>query len=110
MAKHTAAGATKLVSKGVASLAPALDSMAVITACLEYLRVREEEASKRAYITARRDIIVAAITAERDLIKEYFERRSISSLRSLKERWRRRITPWSTARWPAFSASSRITP
>jgi hypothetical protein len=75
MASQTTVAATRILTSGAASLIPAPDPLAVITDCLEYLRVREVEMTKRAYIAAQRDILVAAITAEQKLISAYFELR-----------------------------------
>lgn len=72
MARQTAKASAKVINKGTASLMLARDSFIVITECLKYLGVREEEITRRAYIAAQRDTLVAAITAERDLITTYF--------------------------------------
>jgi hypothetical protein len=75
MTRKAADVSPKIISKAATSLAPAVDSFTVITAFLEYLRVYQEESTKRAEIAARRDVLVTAITVERDFITMYFERR-----------------------------------
>jgi hypothetical protein len=52
----------------------AMEPLAIISAVVEYLRVREVEATRRAEIAAKRDVLLHAITSERDLILQYFER------------------------------------
>lgn len=57
---------------GVANAGHAL---AVITEALAYLKTREEEQTKRAYIAARRDVLVSAVEAKERVLTAYFEQR-----------------------------------
>lgn len=61
--------------KGAAPLVAAGDALTIITAGLTYLTAREEEATKRAYLTARRDVLVTAITAEHRFLQAYVAQR-----------------------------------
>jgi hypothetical protein len=51
-----------------------VDSFAVITEFLDYLKVRETEETKREQIRARRDVLVLALESEKELILKFFER------------------------------------
>lgn len=75
MAKNTGEHLARQFTAGALPLAAGADAMAVITAGLDYLRVREVEQTKRAYIAAKRDVLLSAITAERDLLQHYFAQR-----------------------------------
>lgn len=46
-----------------------------IRACVEYAKIAEAEKTERARIKAKRDVAVAAINAQRDVILKYFELR-----------------------------------
>ena len=54
---------------GAAKLAMPADA---IRACIEYAKVLEAEKTKRAEIRAKRDVAVAAISAEKEIILKYF--------------------------------------
>lgn len=73
MSKQSTVAIKALASKGAESLTPTLDTFAVIRAGVEYLRIREEEQTKRTLIAAQRDALVTAIISERDLISAYLE-------------------------------------
>jgi hypothetical protein len=75
VAKNTGEHLARQFTAGTLPLAAGADAMAVITAGLDYLRVREVEQTKRAYIAAKRDVLLSAITAERDLLQYYFAQR-----------------------------------
>jgi hypothetical protein len=63
------------VSRSAASVVASADPLAVITEALDYLKVREQEKTKRTHIRAKRDVLVHAINAEREAILQYFEQR-----------------------------------
>jgi len=53
--------------------AQSVDGLAVLTSAIDYLKTREEEKTKRAYIWAHRDTLVTAIKERRDLIEHYID-------------------------------------
>ncbi len=75
MAKKPGVASSAIVGKSLTGVAQALDSLAVIQACLDYLRIREEETTKRTYIAAQHEVLVQAITTERELLMHYMGQR-----------------------------------
>jgi hypothetical protein len=63
------------VSRSAARVISNADPLAVIIEALDYLKVREQEKTKRIHIRAKRDVLVHAINAEREAILQYFEQR-----------------------------------
>lgn len=71
MVQKLSSTASSMVAKGV----PALDAFAVISNGLAYLRIREEEMTKRAYIAEQRRVLLAAIMSERAMIEQFMDHR-----------------------------------
>lgn len=63
------------VVDGARGIGQAADTLAVITEAIDFLRTRETEQTKRAYIQGRRDVLVTALEAKERIILEYFDRR-----------------------------------
>ena len=60
-------------------------AMGIISAAVEYMRIHQEESTRRAYIRARRDALVTALNNERDVILAYFEHRFAERRSALDE-------------------------
>ena len=60
-------------------------AMGIIAAAVEYMRIHEEERTRREYIWARRDTLVTALNNERDCILAYFEHRFAERRSALEE-------------------------
>ena len=60
-------------------------AMGIISAAVEYMRIHEEESTRRAYIRAQSDALVAALNNERDVILAYFEYRFAERRSALDE-------------------------
>lgn len=75
MAKKPVVASSAMIGKGLTGVTQAVDSLAVIQACLDYLRIREEETTKRTYIAAQREVLVQAISSERELLIHYMGQR-----------------------------------
>lgn len=63
------------VTKLAGSAANSLDALAVIREALEYLKIREQERTKREMIWSKRDVLVTALNNEKEVILAYFEHR-----------------------------------
>ena len=63
------------VAKGAKGVVDAASALAVLTEALAFFKTREEETSKRAYIAARRDVLVSAVEAKERVLTSYFEQR-----------------------------------
>lgn len=57
----------------------------IIKAAVEYMRIHEEENTRRAYIRAQSDGLVAALNYQRDVILAYFEYRFAERRSALDE-------------------------
>lgn len=57
----------------------------IIKAAVAYMRIHEEESTRRAYIRAQSDGLVAALNYQRDVILAYFEHRFAERRSALDE-------------------------
>lgn len=57
----------------------------IIKAAVEYMRIHEEESTRREYIRAQSDALVAALNYQRDIILAYFEHRFAERRSALDE-------------------------
>ena len=55
--------------------AATLQAVDAVRACVEYAKVVQQEKTERAKIRAKRDVAVAAISAQKDVLLKYFELR-----------------------------------
>lgn len=60
-------------------------AMGIISAAVEYMKIHEAENTRREYIRARSDALVAALNNERDVILAYFEHRFAERRSALDE-------------------------
>lgn len=73
---HTQSKAIIPVNGAIAKdLIGAINPVAVITECITYLRIREEETTKRLYIEAKRDVLIQALRNEHEALLAYFNLR-----------------------------------
>ena len=60
-------------------------AMGIISAAVEYMKIHEQESTRREYIRARSDALVTALNNERDVILAYFEHRFAERRSALDE-------------------------
>lgn len=60
-------------------------AMGIISAAIKYMQIHEEESTRREYIRAKSDALVAALNNERDVILAYFEYRFAERRSALDE-------------------------
>ncbi len=60
---------------GGGKVVSAVNPLAIVTEVVGYLKTRQEEETKRAYIWAKRDAIVAELNNEKEVVLSYFEHR-----------------------------------
>lgn len=65
----------RLASPNRAGAAGALQLTDAVRACIEYAKISQAEKTERARIKAKRDVAVAAIHAQKDVILRYFDLR-----------------------------------
>lgn len=63
------------VVKNTAEVAQSFNALSVITEFVAYLKVQQEETTKREAIAAKRDSLIKAIQSEKELIENYFDLR-----------------------------------
>lgn len=63
------------VAKSTAEVAQSFNALSVITDFVAYLKVQQEEETKRDAIAAKRDSLIEAIQSEKELIENYFNLR-----------------------------------
>ena len=63
------------VAKGSGKVVGTVDSLAVVTEVIGYLKTRQEEQTKREYIWAKRDVLVTELDNEKEVLLSYFEHR-----------------------------------
>ncbi|MCI0561355.1 MAG: hypothetical protein MN733_22950 [Nitrososphaera sp.] len=71
-------------AKNTAEIVQSANALDVITDFAEYLKVHQEEQSKREAIAAKRDVLIKAIESERQLIEMYFDKRFAERKSALK--------------------------
>jgi hypothetical protein len=74
MAKVTPLSVVKPIGK-TAGVGAVVNSLAVITELLDYLKVKADEETKREQIRAQRDVYVLALETEKELLLKFFEHR-----------------------------------
>lgn len=73
----------KVLGKAVNKVVSNINPLEALTECLKYKNLEDIEITRREEIRAKRDVALAAIQSQRDLMESYFEHRFIERKESL---------------------------